>query len=149
GAGGTRFPGSRAPAPTAVEVDPAGRLPVADTGPVSGDRRPVVLLAGLGLDHECWAGPATALAGRGHRVVGIDLRGTGRSAAPTGGYTLDRLALDVTAVLDHLDLSDVVLVGHSFGAQVGLLLAATAPGRLSRLALVSSNGVRAARSADF
>ena len=136
-------------AATAVEVEPGVRLHVVDTGPAGGGWRPVVLLAGLGLDHGCWAGAAASLARSGHRVVGVDLRGTGRSDAPTGGYTLDRLALDVIAVLDRLDLSDVVLVGHSFGAQIGLLVAATAPERLRRLGLVSSNGVRAARSAAF
>jgi pimeloyl-ACP methyl ester carboxylesterase len=149
------WPGAGA---TAVEVEPGVRLHVVDTEPQPGAagsrpaaraRTPVVLLAGLGLDHECWTGTAAALAVGGHRVVGIDLRGTGRSDAPTGGYSIDRLALDVLAVLDRLDLSGAVLIGHSFGAQVALLIAATAPGRLSRVALVSSNGVRAARSADF
>jgi non-heme chloroperoxidase len=130
-----------------IEVEPGVRLHVVDTGPSGGDP-PVVLLAGLGLDHESWAGPAAALA-RHHRVVGIDLRGTGRSDAPTGGYSLERLARDVITVLDRLDLSDVVLVGHSFGAQIALLVAATVPGRLKRLALVCSNGVRASRSDAF
>ena len=131
----------------AIEVEPGVRLHVVDTGPSGGDP-PVMLLAGLGLDHESWAGPATALAHR-HRVVGIDLRGTGRSDAPAEGYSLERLAGDVIAVLDRLDVSDVVLVGHSFGAQIALLVAATVPARLSRLALVCSNGVRASRSDAF
>jgi len=135
---------------TTVEVEPGVRLHVVDARPPDGPagERPVVLLAGLGLDHESWAGPAAALA-RKHRVVRIDLRGTGRSDAPVDGYALDRLAADVIAVLDRLDLSDVVLVGHSFGAQVGLLVAATVPGRLSRLGLVCSNGARASRSEEF
>lgn len=132
---------------TAVEVEPGVRLHVVDTGPSGGDP-PVVLLAGLGLDSESWAGPAATLA-RHSRVVAIDLRGTGRSDAPTGGYSLERLARDVIAVLDRLDLSDVVLVGHSFGAQIALVVAATVPGRLCRLALVCSNGVRASRSDAF
>ena len=131
----------------AIEVEPGVRLHVVDTGP-SGGVPPVVLLAGLGLDHESWAGPAATLA-RHHRVVGIDLRGTGRSDAPTEGYSLERLAQDVITVLNRLDLSDVVLVGHSFGAQIALLVAATVPGRLGRLALVCSNGVRASRSDAF
>lgn len=46
-------------------------------------------------------------------------------------------------------LEEAHLLGHSFGAQIGLLVAATVPGRLSRLALVCSNGVRASRSEDF
>lgn len=148
---------------SAIEVEPGVRLHVeddgagADGGPGNGGGggdgpgnggRAVVLLAGLGLDHDSWAGPAAAL-GRRHRVVRIDLRGTGRSDAPTTGYSLDRLASDVTAVLDHLDLDDVALVGHSFGGQVALLVAAAAPARLSRLALVCSNGVRASRSPEF
>lgn len=108
----------------------------------------MVLLAGLGLDHASWDGPAAVL-GRTHRVVRIDLRGTGGSDAPTGGYSLDRLGRDVIAVLDRLDLSDVVLVGHSFGAQIALLVTATVPARLSRLGLVCSNGVRASRSDAF
>jgi non-heme chloroperoxidase len=131
----------------AVEVEAGVRLHVVDTGPSGGDP-PVVLLAGLGLDSESWAGPAATLA-RHHRVIGIDLRGTGRSDAPSEGYSLERLTRDVIAVLDRLDLSGVVLVGHSFGAQIALLVAATVPGRLSRLALVCSNGVRASRSAAF
>jgi pimeloyl-ACP methyl ester carboxylesterase len=131
-----------------IEVEPGVRLHVVDDGgPVAGGP-PVVLLAGLGLDHESWAGAAAALS-RCHRVVRIDLRGTGRSDAPTDGYSLDRLARDVMAVLDHLDLSEVVLAGHSFGAQIGLLVAATAPSRLSRFAMVCSNGVRASRSDEF
>ena len=131
-----------------IEVEPGVRLHVVDDGGPLGPGPPVVLLAGLGLDHESWAGPAAELS-RHHRVVRIDLRGTGRSDAPTSGYSINRLAQDVMAVLDQLDLSDVVLVGHSFGAQIGLLVAATVPGRLSRLGLVCSNGVRATRSAEF
>lgn len=133
---------------TTIEVEPGVRLHVVEDGGAVDDTPPVVLLAGLGLDHESWAGPAAALA-RHHRVVRIDLRGTGGSDAPTAGYSLDRLARDVIVVLDRLDLSDVVLVGHSFGAQIALLVAATIPGRLSRLGLVCSNGVRASRSDAF
>lgn len=130
-----------------IEVESGVRLHVVDDDAGSGGA-PVVLLAGLGLDHESWARPAAALARR-HRVLRIDLRGTGRSDAPTGGYSIDRLAQDVIAVLDRFDLSDIVLIGHSFGGQIGVLVAATVPGRISRLALVCSNGVRASRSEDF
>lgn len=132
----------------AIEVEPGVRLHVVDDGAANAGGLPIMLLAGLGLDHESWAGPAAAL-GRRHRVVRVDLRGTGRSDAPTGGYSLDRLTGDIIVVFDRLDLSDVVLVGHSFGAQIALLVAARIPGRLSRLVLVCSNGVRASRSDAF
>jgi pimeloyl-ACP methyl ester carboxylesterase len=131
-----------------IEVEPGVRLHVVDDGPSAGGDPPVVLLPGLGLGSQSWAGPAAALV-RSHRVIRIDLRGTGRSDVPPDGYSLDRLARDVIAVLDRLDLGGVVLVGHSFGAQIGLLVAAMTPGRLSRLSLVCSNGVRASRSEAF
>jgi non-heme chloroperoxidase len=134
---------------SAVEVEPGVRLHITDEGPAAGSPdRPVVLLPGLGLDHESWDGPAATLRRR-HRVVRIDLRGTGRSDAPAGDYSLGRLALDVTTVLDRLDLADVALAGHSFGGQIALLVAATTPERLSRIALVASHGVRASRSDAF
>lgn len=132
-----------------IEVEPGVRVHVEDDRPAGGTGlRAVVLLAGLGLDHDSWAGPAVTLS-RQHRVVRIDLRGTGGSDAPTEGYSLERLAADVIAVFDRLDLADVVLVGHSFGAQVALRVAASVPGRLCRLGFVCSNGVRASRSDAF
>jgi pimeloyl-ACP methyl ester carboxylesterase len=111
----------------------------------AGNGPPVVLLAGFGLSHEVWDGEVHELADAGHRVVCIDLRGTGRSDKPIGDYSVARLAADVEAVLDALDLADVTLVGWSFGGQVALALAATSPARIARLVLVCSNGVRASR----
>ncbi len=122
-----------------------GGLHVLDVG--SGP--PVVLLAGFGLDHEVWDGTVTALLDAGLRAVAVDLRGTGRSDKPASGYGIDDLAGDVDAVLEALDLSHARLVGYSFGGQVALRLAATHPGRLSRLVLLCSNGVRASRSDAF
>jgi non-heme chloroperoxidase len=110
---------------------------------------PVVLIAGFGLSHEVWDGEVRELAAAGHRVVCIDLRGTGRSDKPVGDYSVARLAADVEAVLDALDVRDVTLVGWSFGGQIALALTATAPQRIRRLVLVCSNGVRASRSEQF
>lgn len=128
-----------------VETEPGVRVHVQDVG--SG--RPVVLVAGLGLSHEAWDGVVTALAHAGHRVVCVDLRGTGGSDKPLGSYAMDRVAADVAAVIDHLDLRDVSLVGWSLGGQVALHLAASAPARLAQVVLLCSNGVRASCSAEF
>jgi pimeloyl-ACP methyl ester carboxylesterase len=122
-----------------------GRLHIVDVG--AGP--PVVLLAGFGLDHEVWDSTVPALLGAGFRAVAPDLRGTGQSDKPDSGYAIDDLAGDVAEVLDTLDLTDVRLVGYSFGGQIGLRLAATRPDRLSRLILLCSHGVRASRSDTF
>ncbi len=88
-----------------------------------------------------WSKQARAYRGR-HRVIRVDLRGHGRSPAPPGGYTRRRLASDVAALMDDLDLSNVVLVGHSMGCGVALDVAVAAPRRVCALALVDGVGPR-------
>jgi pimeloyl-ACP methyl ester carboxylesterase len=106
-----------------------------------GGGRPVVLIAGFGLSHEVWDREVREL-GVSHRMVCIDLRGTGRSDRPIGDYSVARLAADVEAVLSELDLRDATLVGWSFGGQIAFHVAANAAERLAQLVLVGSNGVR-------
>jgi pimeloyl-ACP methyl ester carboxylesterase len=127
-----------------LEVEPGVSLYVQDVG--AGP--PVVLLAGFGLSHEVWDGEVLQLAGA-HRVVCVDLRGTGRSDNPLAGYEIARLATDVEAVLGALDVDAASVVGWSFGGQVAFRLAAVAPRLVARLVLVCSNGVRASRSDEF
>jgi pimeloyl-ACP methyl ester carboxylesterase len=126
-----------------VEVEPAIRLFVQDVG----IGRPVVLIAGFGLSHEVWDREVREL-GTSHRVVCLDLRGTGRSDRPIGDYSVPRLAADVETVLSQLDLRDVTLVGWSFGGQIALQVAANAADRLAQLVLVCSNGVRGPTRSD-
>ena len=51
----------------------------------------------------------------GHRVITYDRRGFGNSSQPATGYDYDTFAADLAALLDHLDLHDAVLAGHSMG----------------------------------
>jgi len=96
---------------------------------------PVLVLAGsLGSTTEMWRPQLPALAGR-FRVVRVDLRGHGGSAATEGPYRMDELAGDVLALLDRLDLPRVHWCGLSLGAMVGMHLASEAPERIGRLAL--------------
>lgn len=112
------------------------------TGPV------VVFLAGFGLDRRLWDGQVEALAGS-HRVVCVDLLGTGDSPKPLDGYATADQANLVLAALDGLNINDFALVGHSFGGMVAFAVAAAAPARVRKLIMVGSNGVRAGRSVDF
>ncbi len=88
-----------------------------------------------------WSRQARAFRSR-HRVIRVDLRGHGHSPAPPGGYARRELAADVVALMERLELSNVVLVGHSMGCGVALDVAVAAPRRVCALALVDGVGPR-------
>ncbi|GAA1808814.1 3-oxoadipate enol-lactonase [Luedemannella flava] len=97
---------------------------------------PVLLLGGsLGSDVSLWAAPARALSER-YRVVRFDHRGHGRSPVPPGVWDVADLGRDVLALLDHLGVARAHYAGLSLGGMVGMWLAAHAPERVDRLALV-------------
>ncbi|WNI18032.1 alpha/beta fold hydrolase [Actinacidiphila sp. ITFR-21] len=85
----------------------------------SGDRV-ALLIHGLMADHRTWRRVGPALAGRGYRVIGVDLPGHGRSPRGSGPYgaglyRLDDMALAVAAACPH---GADVAIGHSLGALV-------------------------------
>jgi non-heme chloroperoxidase len=80
----------------------------------SGD--PVVLIHGYPLNGNSWERQERELLAHGHQVVSYDRRGFGRSSKPTVGYDYDTFASDLKAVIEHLDLHDVALVGFSMGS---------------------------------
>ncbi len=79
-----------------------------------------------------WRHLLPELAGAGHRVLAMDLRGFGWSEAPPDGYEKENMADDVLAVLDELGLNRVKLVGHDWGGWIGFLLCMRAPRRFER-----------------
>jgi pimeloyl-ACP methyl ester carboxylesterase len=64
---------------------------------------------------DLWGAVARRLVASGHRVVLYDQRGHGGSTMGRDAVTVDRLGSDLRAVLEHLDVRDVVLAGHSMG----------------------------------
>jgi pimeloyl-ACP methyl ester carboxylesterase len=92
---------------------------------------PMVLLHGLGDDEGDWHTVLPRLAAT-HRVYALDLRGHGRSAHP-GRYSFELMRDDVLGFLDAVGVEQCVLIGHSMGGMVGILLAEAAPHRLTRL----------------
>jgi len=87
--------------------------------------QPMVFLHGLGEQAASWQSVEPGFAS-GFRVVAVDLRGHGASDWP-GSYTYELMRDDVLAVLDALDLHDIVLVGHSMGGVVAYLVAQAQP----------------------
>jgi sigma-B regulation protein RsbQ len=107
---------------------------------VGREDRPVVMLAhGFGCDQNLWRLVAPALA-EDFRVVLFDHVGAGRSDLsawlPERYATLDGYADDVLQICRELDLRQVVFVGHSVSAMIGVLAAIREPGRFSKLILV-------------
>ncbi|GAB3753209.1 alpha/beta fold hydrolase [Microlunatus parietis] len=80
-----------------------------------GSGRPVVLIHGYPLDGHSWERQTRDLLAAGHRVITYDRRGFGQSSKINDGYDYDTFAADLNAVLETLDLTDVILVGFSMG----------------------------------
>jgi pimeloyl-ACP methyl ester carboxylesterase len=97
------------------------------TGP-----RVTVLLHGLLFSQRMHSQLAEALAGRGNRVVTLDLLGHGASDRPLElwRYSMPEFAREVVALLDHLGVPEAVVLGTSLGANVTLEVADAAPERL-------------------
>lgn len=85
----------------------------------SGSGPPLVLIHGFPLDHTIWQLQMDDLS-KDHQVIAPDIRGHGQSQATQGPYTMDLLASDVNALLDHLGLGRVTLGGFSMGGYVAL-----------------------------
>jgi pimeloyl-ACP methyl ester carboxylesterase len=97
-----------------------------------GQGDPVVLLHGFAADSKVNWGRAPlvpALVEHGRRVVLLDARGHGRSAKPhdPAAYGEDAMARDVQALLDHLELDRVDLIGYSMGSLTSMQVAAREP----------------------
>jgi non-heme chloroperoxidase len=102
-----------------------------------GSGRPAVLIHGYPLDGNSWERQERVLLEQGHRVITYDRRGFGRSSQPTVGYDYDTFAADLKALLEHLQLDDVVLVGFSMGTgEVTRYLGTYGSARVSKAALL-------------
>jgi len=112
-----------------------------------GEGRPVVLIHGWPLSGKSWENQVGPLVDAGYRVVTYDRRGFGDSSRPYDGYDYDTLAADLEALLDHLDLRDVTLVGFSMGGgEVARYLGRYGPDRVRSAVLAGA--VTPALSAD-
>ncbi|MEV0981159.1 alpha/beta fold hydrolase [Streptomyces sp. NPDC049915] len=108
---------------------------------VAGDGPPVVLAHGYGVSLLEWNLVQATLVASGHRVIVFDQRGHGRSTFGTDGIGSGPMAQDYLAVLEHFNVRDGVLVGHSMGGFLALRAVLDHPGvarRLHRLVLFAT-----------
>lgn len=104
-----------------------------------GDERapPLVFANSLGADHTMWDPQLPAFA-RHFRVIRYDARGHGESAVTPGPYTVETLARDAIALLDHLRIGQAAFCGLSLGGATGQWLGIHAGDRLTRLVLANT-----------
>jgi 3-oxoadipate enol-lactonase len=115
---------------------PLGDLSARVGGPPTG---PAVLLNHSILTSSAiWRRQAALLAGQGFRVICLDTRGHGASAAPPAPYALDDLVADNVAVLDSLGIGRAHFIGVSLGGMTGLGLALRHPERLESLCVIAA-----------
>ena len=84
---------------------------------------PVVLLHGWGGSHISMLGTFNYLSKFDLDIISIDLPGFGQSPHPPDFFTLEDYADTIKELLEKLNLSQITLVGHSFGARIAILLA--------------------------
>ena len=100
----------------------------------SGD--PLILIPYLSADHACYAFQVADYA-KHFTCISLDLRGTGESDKPEGGYSTEVLADDVAAFMQALGIQRADVSGLSLGAAVGMWLGAKYPDKVRSLSLHS------------
>jgi non-heme chloroperoxidase len=114
-----------------------------------GDGPAVVLVHGWPVDSRSWEPQVHPLLAAGYRVITYDRRGFGRSSRPTVGYDFDTLAADLHALLEHLDLSGVTVIGFSLGTgELARYIGRHGTGRLGGAVFIESLAPSFAKSAD-
>ena len=91
----------------------------------------------LGTSHELWD-PQMDAVSRSFRVIRYDMRGHGRSGAPSGDYTIGQLGGDAIAVLDAVGVARAHVCGLSLGGLTAMWLGIHVPERIESLTLAST-----------
>ena len=107
-----------------------------------GAGRPLVLLHGGLMTIDLNFGPLLEPLAASRQVVAVELQGHGHTADTDRPMTIDALAGDVVALLDHLRIAEADVFGFSLGGLVAYAIALSAPQRVGKLIVASADGHR-------
>ena len=103
-----------------------------------GDGPDVVMVHGITGNLAVWHLHIVPALSDRFRVLTYDLRGHGYSDTPPSGYSPDDMAADLGGLLDALGIERPVVIGHSYGADIALYLAARDPGRVREVVAIEA-----------
>jgi len=101
----------------------------------------VVIFHGLNFYGEAYTATINALRNAGFRVIAMDQIGFGRSSKPIVPYSVNFLASNSKAVLDHLGIRQAAIVGHSFGGMLTTRFTMLYPETVTHMVMVNSIGL--------
>lgn len=104
----------------------------------AGSSIPILFIHGHPFNQSMWDTQVSALTWK-YRVITYDIRGYGASEVPAAeAITLETMASDINALLDHLNIPKAVIAGLSMGGQIAMAFADQFPHRLSGLILAAT-----------
>ena len=109
-----------------------------------GNGEPLLLIAGLASDSQSWATVLPDLS-KEFKIIVFDNRGVGRTKCPVNQITIEGMADDAVALLDHLKIDIAHIVGHSMGGFVAQHICINHPQRVDKLVLAATSAVTSER----
>lgn len=103
---------------------------------ITGAGPPLLLITGIGQDHNAWAMMAPGLAAH-FQLVLPDNRGVGQTDMPDVEYTVELMAADMLGLLNALEIESAHAVGHSLGAAIAFEMGRARPDRVKRVVMMS------------
>lgn len=110
-----------------------------------GQGEPLVLVPSTAFSADVWKPYQVPALSKSLNLIIHDPRGCGRSTAVQEVYTIDQMANDIVALLDHLGIRSAHVLGHSMGGRIGLSMTLNHPARVKSLILAASGSGPAAR----
>lgn len=115
---------------------------------VHGEGEPLVLIPSTAYGANVWEPHQIPGLSKELQLIIFDPRGCGRSSAPEGVYTIEQMACDTAALLEHLGVPSAHVLGHSMGGRIALAMALNTPGKVKSLMLAASGSGPAIRSGE-